>query len=616
MRSRLAVLIGLALVATQVPGRTTTGALPVGEARDRALRYVHDHHASLGLSNADISGLQVTDAYRSRATKISHVYLRQTHRTRPVLGTSMTLGLLDDGTVFHAARGLLHNLSARVSGTRGISGARALANATAALSTGRVARAPHLVYQALDDGRVRLAWNLELDLPAVAHWWNVSVDAESGELLTRIDYVDHDAAMISVGEDGKREPRPIVGAPERLGVDDGSSYRVFALPLESPNDGERQLVTNPADPEASPWGWHDTNGAPGAERTTTHGNNVYAYADITAASVGLPLMDPDGGSGLDFDFPIDPSLPPLASKDAAVTNLFYINNMLHDIYYRYGFDEWGGNFQTNTYGRGGKDNDEVQAEGQDSSGTSNANFATPVDGSKPRMQMYLWPHTGQKKLYDGDLDNSIIIHEYTHGLSNRLTGGPGNSSCLRNSEQAGEGWSDFMALALTVLPGDTGAMKRGMGTYVLGQGNRDQAGIRPRQYRTTSTTPRYDDIKSQAIPHGVGWVWANMVWDLYWALTDTYGFNPDVYGDWTTGGNNLAIQLVIEGLALQKCSPGFADARDGILAAEAAITGGVNECLIWKTFARRGLGVSATQGSSASVTDGKQAFDVPGSCPA
>jgi len=41
---------------------------------------------------------------------------------------------------------------------------------------------------------------------------------------------------------------------------------------------------------------------------------------------------------------------------------------------------------------------------------------------------------------DGDLDNGIIAHEYGHGISIRLTGGPSDSDCLNNSEQMGEGW--------------------------------------------------------------------------------------------------------------------------------------------------------------------------------
>ena len=74
----------------------------------------------------------------------------------------------------------------------------------------------------------------------------------------------------------------------------------------------------------------------------------------------------------------------------AVANLFYLNNVVHDKLYRHGFTEAAGNFQTNNFGRGGFGNDPVNAEAQDGGGTNNANFATPGDGTRPRMQMYLW----------------------------------------------------------------------------------------------------------------------------------------------------------------------------------------------------------------------------------
>ena len=63
---------------------------------------------------------------------------------------------------------------------------------------------------------------------------------------------------------------------------------------------------------------------------------------------------------------------------------------MHDLTYQYGFDEPAGNFQTNNYGNGGLGNDAVKAEAQDGSGLNNANFATPPDGSQPRMQMFRW----------------------------------------------------------------------------------------------------------------------------------------------------------------------------------------------------------------------------------
>jgi hypothetical protein len=124
----------------------------------------------------------------------------------------------------------------------------------------------------------------------------------------------------------------------------------------------------------------------------------------------------------------------------------------------------------------------------------------------------------------------------------------------------------------------------------------------------------YDTIKTAAVPHGVGYVWATMLWEVYWNLVDAHGFNPNIYDHWTTGGNNLATQLVIDGLKMQPCSPGFVDARDAILSADGVLTGGVNQCHIWRGFAKRGLGYSAVQGASSSRSDGVQAFDLPPDC--
>ena len=66
---------------------------------------------------------------------------------------------------------------------------------------------------------------------------------------------------------------------------------------------------------------------------------------------------------------------------------------------------------------------------------------------------------------DGDLDNGIVAHEYGHGVSNRLTGGPANTGCLQNAEQMGEGWSDYLTIMLTMEQGDQATDVRGIGTY-------------------------------------------------------------------------------------------------------------------------------------------------------
>lgn len=263
-----------------------------------------------------------------------------------------------------------------------------------------------------------------------------------------------------------------------------------------------------------------------------------------------------------------------------------------------------GNFQQNNYGKGGIENDPVNSEAQDGSGTCNANFSTPPDGLRPRMQMYVC------NTRDGDLDNHVIAHEYAHGISIRITGGPAQVGCLQNPEQMGEGWSDFYGLMLTMKTGDIGANSRGVGTWLAGQGA-GGAGIRVYPYSTNfGINPHtYNDIKTAAIPHGVGEVWGTMLWEMTWEIMATEAFDPDIYNG--TGGNNVVLSLVTEGLRLQPCSPGFVDGRDAILAADQALYGGSHVCAIWAAFARRGLGYSASQGSSESRFDGTEAFDLP-----
>jgi hypothetical protein len=214
---------------------------------------------------------------------------------------------------------------------------------------------------------------------------------------------------------------------------------------------------------------------------------------------------------------------------------------------------------------------------------------------------------------DGDFDNGVIAHEYGHGVSSRLTGGASEADCLMNDEQAGEGWSDFFALIMTTTPASTADQARGIGNFASND-TFDGNGIRPYPYsRDMEVNPvTYGDVSSSVVPHGVGLIWCSMLWDLYWNMVDKYGNSNDLYA--TNGGNNKAIQLVMEGLRLQACSPGFVDSRDAILAADELLFDGANSCLIWRTFARRGLGYSADQGSSDMVGDETEAFDLPPAC--
>lgn len=212
---------------------------------------------------------------------------------------------------------------------------------------------------------------------------------------------------------------------------------------------------------------------------------------------------------------------------------------------------------------------------------------------------------------DGDFDAGIVAHEIGHGVSNRLVGGPNNTGCLFTEEQMGEGWSDFFGLAYSptaVSDNPDGSEGRGIGNFANSNGI-DGLGIRRKRYSTDMAINNftYDDIITSGTPHPLGEVWAVTLWDLYWAMVEEYGYDEDLIRG--TGGNNLAVRLVVEGLKYTDCGPGLIDGRNGILAADADIFDGEYQCLIWDVFARRGMGFSATAGSPNDKEDGVEAFD-------
>ncbi len=567
----------------------------------------------------DLGDLIVHDDYRTAHNGLRHLFLRQRWQGIEVWNGDIAVHMNAGGTPVKVNNGAWSRLAKRVNTTVPLISAE-----TALMSVlrknGIAERPVHTAYDAgtfehtfVGDAfsgepvkvklcfqpvreKLLLAWNVSHYTPDGTHWWNVRIDALTGEELDRNDWVVSCGADHDHGE----EAAPMPAAP--------NDYNVLPWPVESPIHGTRALRNAPWTDGgiASPYGWHDTNGAAGDEYTITRGNNVRACEDADANNT--PGYSPTSAT-LDFDYPLNLTLAPSGYQDAAITNLFYWNNIIHDVWYQYGFDEPAGNFQSNNYGRGGAGNDFVNADAQDGSGTDNANFGTPPDGSSPRMQMYRWTYTTPNR--DSDLDNGIIAHEYGHGISNRLVGGPANTSCLGNAEQMGEGWSDYFGLMMTIEPGDQGTDPRGIGNYVIGQ-SVTGGGIRPAPYCTDFSANAYTYANTNSgvsQPHGIGFVWCTMLWEMTWELINVYGLDPDIYNG--TGGNNIAMQLVIDGLKLTPCNPGFVDGRDAILAADMANNGGANQEYIWAAFARRGLGVSADQGSSNSRSDQTEAFNTP-----
>jgi len=584
-----------------------------GSAREIGQAFVRSNLDLLGLELADLDGLAVQDSVYSEATGATHIYLVQTQGGIPVYNGLLHFNINRTGRVISVNNSLVPGLASAINtlepartaaeavgaianhlGVATFGGVETLSEAVGArrftiLSAPDLSLEPieaQLVLLPVRGDNVRLAWNFQVQTLDKQHWYDVTVDAASSKVWTRFDWTNSD------------------------------SYRVYAVPAESPNhvtplppaDG-RTLVSDPANATASPLAWHDT----GSNSYTIHrGNNVHAYDDANANN-SPPGSEPSCGASLDCDFSIDLNQAPSNYRSAAITNLFYWNNIIHDVQYQYGFDEAGGNFQVNNFGNGGSGNDDVRAEAQDGGGTNNANFSTPTDGGRPRMQMFLW--TAANPDIDGDLDNGIIAHEYGHGVSIRQVGGPGNSSCLNNTQQMGEGWSDFLGLWYSAESGDTGADPRGIGTYALDQPT-DGPGIRTQRYSTSQSINNwtYETISTGvSIPHGVGAVWAQGIWEAYWSLVDTYGFDSDLYNAGGGAGNQRMMLYVNEGFKNTSCSPTFVDARDGIIQAATDNYGGADVCRLWEAFAAYGLGTDANDASSNSLNV-DNGFAIPAEC--
>jgi len=771
------------------------------ELREKTVQdLVKANAAQLHISNVDADNATINSYFTDPSTGITYTYIQQTWNGIKVYNTIITAAFRNNKLLYTSGK-FVNDIGNKASqpvpslaaDQAVIKSAEHLQLATPSnlqtvenkfasdkkiiLSPAGIARQniSAELFWVTDDNlqNVKLAWNINIDVAGSTDWWNVRVDAINGNVIEKDNWTVHEnipgfkspghsTATVDASNSNKRIISNAIHTGNRFMPTSvtNASYRVIRFPGESPAAGTIVVENEPwlkagAGNNAITHGWHyDGNN----DYNITRGNNVWAYLDILNTNTVSLTNCPDTSStaipNLTFNNTPTFTDPPstTTNRKFAVDNLFYWNNLMHDVMYQYGFNEVSGNFQADNLGRGGSGNDFVRAESQDASGMNNANFSTPADGSSGRMQMYLFarvpslvvnspaaiagnyvilesnfstnnqlintgPVTGDLVYYedggvheacttppsnvltgkialiirgncnftvkvknaqdagaigvvmvnnvpgdpiimggtdntitipavmisqadgaiiaaqlannvnvtmsagvnrDGDLDNGVVCHEYGHGISNRLTGGRTNASCLSNAEEGGEGWSDYFALMMvtnwstTQLTG--GSVPRSMGTYVLGQATTG-SGIRlyPYTINMTLNPHTYADLANVSTEvHDIGEVWASALWDMTWNIIAQEGsIEPNIYNANSNGGNAIALRLVMEGLRLQTCRPGFLDARNAILAADSILYNYRHKCAIWNAFARRGMGVSAVQGSSSNATDQVAAFDVP-----
>ncbi len=663
-----------------------------------ARAFLHEHRDAWHLSPKEVDDLELQTSYVDRHSGVAHVYYRQRVGGVPVfqglLGTHLdergrVLGVR--GNVFpglaaprafrlspeHAAEAAASHAGARfVAHRRGTDGDAVVLEPD---SLGAEVHVTKTIY-ALGE-TPRPAYRMLIEKNGL-EWYDVIVDAETGALLHRRNLYQSALTPSSPPEPSPAAPRGLVYVEHPLSTTRGTGdlprkYPYTVDPTGRPrgfaNAPLNGALTSPtvahgADPlnatlaqtvlplpnaatplrsnalpvstsPQSPQGWFLLQSG----QYQTIGNNVDAKDDRANDDEGSIGFRPSGGTTGDFTGPAftyqnawgqggDAAL----DQNAAILDLFYVTNWYHDLLYHLGFTEAAGNFQKDNFGRGGDGNDYLFADAQDGSGTNNANFGTPADGANPRMQMYLW--TGPNR--DGDLDFDVIVHEYSHGLSNRLVGGPENVDCLGiglvgESGGMGEGWGDWFAAVLSddaaAVEYSTGAGENGIRRFPQDRTPLDWT------YRFLGTGPPSDP----SIPfevHDIGELWAGILWEMRESMINRFHNRAFPGGPTfptftapagspasnvrnaqgrTTDGSGLAARLdratienasfaamfrVVDGMKHSVCNPTMVDMRDAILAADRA-AGGEFVDVIWRTFANRGIGEGAVStGGEAPLT--------------
>lgn len=597
-------------------------------AADVALIYVRANRSAFGLTAADLDGLELVGDYVD-ILGTHHLTWQQVYRGIPAWDNAVRAHVTADGRLIAvggspmpglwvpsvrpdlspraAVSAAYRSVGARVPSFGRASSDPASPTRSTTFSSGADAR---LVLFGTGRG-ARLAWRTttavdsrEIDVSIV--------DATTGEVLWWANLVKSD----QVGTGDAWEYYPSVSVPNAGGIEQQVQFPVV--------DATRLFGNNA-------WVWPDVDDddSPDREIPATSGLD-WTYP--------APLDTTDPGDACSDAFPctwharVPFSWRPNVESDAV--QVFHYLNAFHDHLQAapIGFTEAAGNFQIDNLSHQGLGGDPVVANVMDGADTRkntpglpdanhsyNANMFTPPDGSPPLMQMYLFPSipvAGIPSTTGGD-DASVVYHEYTHGLSNRLVTLADGSGAL-NSAQAGamgEAWSDFYAMDFLVSGGfaaDTAAADVIVGRYVGGglpNFVRTEAidctvfAITPNCPGGDSTGPggyTYGDfghVFSGPEVHADGEIWVQTLWDLR-----------------TTLGSDVTLALVTRAMELSPPEPSFLDMRNAILEADLVAFGGGHADQLWEVFAHRGMGFFAVSFGGGDV-EPVEDFNLPPLCP-
>ena len=631
-------------------GAHTLTAPSSAKHSDVLRRFVTDNSDLIGLRSGQAAQLKMTADYTNPDGVLSYARLEQFINNIPVFRGEVNAGFNKKGEMFrvinnlaadldynslstdfgdagNAVRVAADNLKFEFKPGDATRNEAASTDLKAVFGKGDWATTAEKLYFPTEPGVARAAWRVLIWEPVNAYY--VIVDAQTGTVLWRKNLTNDQtqAATYSVYANPlsmsnvAESPAPITPGP----INPATGTQGTQITRSSVT-----LIGNEGANSFNNLGWI-TDGSNGTNGFTD-GNNVQAGLDIDGTNgVDAPV----NGVNRVFDFTYNPApgiggapdaLTAANHRNGAVTQLFYINNRYHDELYKLGFTEAARNFQNDNFGRGGLAADRVSAEAQDSGGTNNANFAAGADGTRGRMQMYVFTQTPGR---DGDLDGDVIIHEFTHGLSNRLIG---NNSGLGTNRAGsmGEGWGDFYGLSLLSQASDPATGIYTTGAYVtfnaFGIGTTNSyygirrfpyslysnvggASSRPYNPLTLADLNTGCNLSDGAYPasppfagnacnevHNGGEVWASLLWEVRGRYIARLGFAE---------GNRRILQHVTDGMKLSPLNPTFLQERNSIVSAAQA--GGVSADVadVREGFRIRGAGFSATDNGTTIV----EAFD-------
>ncbi|MFC7534155.1 M36 family metallopeptidase [Actinoplanes sp. GCM10030250] len=603
-----------ALTARTEPLAAGLPADPVAAAK----AYVAANRDVLGLTEEGAAALEVLTS--APLGEGAAVIFRQRFGDLPAGVDGLLSVGVRDGKVWYVSSSLARDAGTPAPATITAADAERIAKADAGIPEGTVLNTKLVAVPTADLGP-RAAYQVTLgdDLSgAEPVAFTTHVDARDGSVLVREEIVDSHRDDSPDWEVFPNSPRT-----DYSSVD---TRRTWCFTAERGCD---EVVGTSASP--LPW---DVDPATGQSTQTTSGNNAFAvhnWNSSDAFTVGTELATPRPDRSYNYPWtnqwhreqcaPTTFDTPARNDIDAARANLFAAHNRMHDWSYHLGFTEATWNMQDENLRPGGLANDPEQGNAQAGgisggpptfAARNNANQITPPDGQAPITNMYLWqPIAGvfYSPCADGDYDMSVIAHEYTHAITNRMIAGPDGG--LSSPQGMSESWSDLLAVEYLAEHGYAPKGSRGftIGEYVTGD---DNAGIR--NYNMTHSPLNYSSVDYDFVGlqvHASGEVWSASNYDVRNAFIKRYGYgSAKLQKACANGkvavtscpGNRRWIQLVFDSfLLLANSANSQVDARDALIGADLVRFGGKNQDLIWNAFAKRGLGEAALSNGAGDV---------------